>query len=138
MKKVILIVSVLCFSFFYSQKNQNYLEVSYGSICCGPPSDVPVMNYINQFQKKNKLKAFEIYEQSGLGREGEFSFYIGIDKLSKTQKSNFIKGLKAVVKAQNDKRNESRDGIVYFEESAPVTKSDLSQKRNLNLYKKSK
>ncbi|ROI00121.1 hypothetical protein [Chryseobacterium daecheongense] len=138
MKKIVLTLSVLCFSFFYSQKNQNYLEVSYGSICCGPPSDVPVMNYITQFQKKNKLKAFEIYEQSGLGREGEFSFYIGIDKLSKTQKSNFIKGLKAVVKAQNDKRNESRDGIVYFEESAPVTQSDLSKKTNITLYKKTK
>lgn len=138
MKKIVLTLSLLCFSFFYSQKNQNYLEVSYGSICCGPPSDVPVMNYITQFQKKNKLKAFEIYEQSGLGREGEFSFYIGIDKLSKAQKTNFIKGLKAVVKAQNDKRNESRDGIVHFEESAPVSQSELSKKTNITLYKKSK
>lgn len=138
MKKIILALSVFCFSIFYSQKNQNYLEVSYGSICCGPLSDVPVMNYITQFQKKNKLKAFEIYEQSGLGREGEFSLYIGVDKLTKTQKSSFIKGLKAVVKSQNDKRNESRDGIVYFEETAPVTKSDLLQKRNIAIYKKSK
>ncbi|MFP7655260.1 hypothetical protein [Chryseobacterium proteolyticum] len=86
MKKIAILFSIFCFSFFFSQKNQNYLQVGYASICCGTPSEDPVINYISKFQKKNKTKPFEIYKQSGLGREGEFNLYIGIDSLAKTKK----------------------------------------------------
>lgn len=136
MKKILLIFSIFSFTFFFSQKNENYIQISYGSICCGTPSTDPVMDYLNQFQKKNKTQPFEIYRQSGLGREGEFNLYIGIDKLSKTQKSNFIKGLKAAVDSQNNSRRENSDGMVSFDETITVTKSDLNKARNLTIYKK--
>ena len=138
MKKVILTLGLFCFAFFSAQNNQNYLEISYVSICCGPPSEDPVINYISQFQKKNKLKAFEIYELSGLGREGEYNLYIGIDKLSKTKRNKFIKGLQSTIDSQNNKRDQSRDGIVNFDSTMLVKKADLSGKRNINIYKKSK
>jgi len=105
-------------------------------MCCGTPSPDPVMSYLSQFQKKNKTKAFEVYRQSGLGREGEFNLYIGIDKLSKTQKTNFIKGLQSAISSQNSKRNQSSDGTVNFEETAVITKADLGKARNLTIYKK--
>lgn len=135
MKKTAVIFSIFCSTFFFSQKNQNYLQIGYASICCGTPSTDPVMNYVKKFQKKNKIKPLEIYKQSGLGREGEFNLYIGIDKLSKAQKSNFIKGLQAAIGSQNGKRNQSRDGIVNFEEATLITKEDLAKARNLTLYK---
>ncbi|MBW7674858.1 hypothetical protein [Chryseobacterium chendengshani] len=136
MKKIIITATLFTFGVFFSQKNQNYLEISYSSICCGTPSTDPVINYLSQFQKKNKTKAFEILKQPGLGREGEFNLYIGIDKLSKTQKTNFMKGLKSAISSQNTKRNENSDGIVYFESSKTVTKSDLVSIKNLTVYKK--
>ncbi|MCS3532259.1 hypothetical protein [Chryseobacterium sp. JUb7] len=136
MKKIILIAGIFSFSFFYAQKGENYLQVRYGSICCGTPSTEPVDKYVTQFQKKNKIKNLEIYRQSGLGREGEFNLYIGIDNLSKKQKTAFMKGLKSAVETQNNARQKNHDGIVGFEETEIVKKADLANARNLTIYKK--
>lgn len=133
MKKLLIILGIFSFTFFFSQKNENYLQVSYGSICCGTPSTDPVMNYVSQFQKKNKLKTLEILRQNGLGREGEFRLYIGIDPLSKTRKASFMKGLQSVIDTQNNNRKKNRDGFVGFEGEI-IKKADLSQ--NLTIYKK--
>ncbi|WP_228453659.1 hypothetical protein [Chryseobacterium aquaeductus] len=111
------------------------MQISYSSICCGTPSTDPVMNYLSQFQKKNKTKSFEILQQSGLGREGEFNLYVGYDQLSKTQKTSFIKGLQTAINSQNTKRNQSSDGLVNFTSSKIVTKADLASIKNLTLYK---
>ena len=133
MKKILLTIGLFSFTFFFSQKNENYLQVGYHSICCGTPSDKPVMNFINQFQKKHKIKNFEVYKQSGLGREGEFNIYIGTDSFSKTQKTKFVEGLKVAINAQNKAKKINRDGNVSFEETETVRKADLSNARNLTL-----
>ena len=64
----------------------------------------------------NKIKNFEIYRQSGLGREGEFNLYIGTDTFSKAQKMQFVNGLKAAIDAQNRMKKPNRDGDVSFDE----------------------
>lgn len=134
MKKLFLTITVFSCVFFFAQKSQNYIEISYNSICCGTPSSTPVMNYINNFQgKKNTL---EIYRQSHLGREGEYKLFIGIDALSKSKKAKFIKGLEAAINSQNKSRNESSDGIVNFESQKIVSKEKLSTLNNLTIYKK--
>ncbi|WP_426278521.1 hypothetical protein ACN9MN_04165 [Chryseobacterium sp. S-02] len=133
MKKIIVTLGLFSAVLFSAQKSENYLQIGYASICCGTPSNKPVMDYINQFQKKSKIKNLEMYRQSGLGREGEYNLYIGIDGLSKTQKTSFIKGLKAAIDAQNNARNKESNGIVNFNESEMVKKSDLSNARNLTL-----
>lgn len=58
MKKTAILLGIFCFTFFFSQKNQSYLQIGYASICCGTPSPDPVINYVSQFQKKNKIKPF--------------------------------------------------------------------------------
>ncbi|KFF12530.1 hypothetical protein IW15_13445 [Chryseobacterium soli] len=136
MKKIALLFSLLCCTFFFAQKSQNYVQVSYGSICCGTPSPDPVISYLEKFAKKNKKKSFEVYSQSGLGREGEFKLYIGIDSLSKRERITFIKGLETVVETQNNQRNKSRDGRVSFDDQKVITKADLANSRNLTIYKK--
>lgn len=133
MKKTVIAIALFSCTFFFSQKNENYLQIGYHSICCGTPSDQPVMNFISQFQKKNKIKNFEIYKQSGLGREGEFNIYIGTDTFSKTQKSDFIRGLKSAVDSQNTSRKGNSDGTVSFEAMETVKKADLLKARNLTL-----
>lgn len=135
MKKSIISFAIFCCSFVFAQKGQNFLEIGYASICCGTPSTDPVMKYIADFQKKNKTKDFEILQQPGLGREGEFNLFIGTDKLSKIQKANFTKGLLSAITSQNSKRNENSDGIVNFEASKKVTKADLLKIKNLIIYK---
>jgi len=134
MKKIILTIAVFSCVFFFAQKSENYIEISYNSICCGTPSSAPVMNYINSFQgKKNTL---EIYRQSGLGREGEYKLFIGIDALSKSKKVKFIKGLEAAINSQNKSRNENSDGIVDFNSRTIIKKEKLSTLNNLTIYKK--
>lgn len=136
MKKVVLIIAIFGSTLFFAQKSQNYLQIGYASVCCGTPSEKPVMDYLTQFKQKNKVKNLEIYKQSGLGREGEYNLYIGTDGLSKTQKDNFIKGLKAAVNSQNNARSKNSDGMVNFNESEIITKADLSNARNLTPIKK--
>lgn len=134
MKKLFLTIAVFSCVFFFAQKSENYIEISYNSICCGPPSSTPVMNYVNSFQgKKNTL---EVYRQSRLGREGEYKLFIGIDALSKNKKAKFIKGLEAAINSQNKSRNESSDGIVNFESQKIVKKEKLNTLNNLTIYKK--
>ena len=135
MKKILLTIGLFCSVLFFSQKNENYLVVGYHSICCGTPSDKPVMDFITNFRAKNKIKNFEIYRQSGLGREGEFNLYIGIDTFSKAQKMQFVNGLKAAIDAQNRMKKPNRDGDVSFDENQIMKKADLSNARNLTLIK---
>ncbi|MFN4364347.1 hypothetical protein [Chryseobacterium hispalense] len=135
MKKILLAIGLFSTVLFFAQKNENYLVVGYHSICCGTPSDKPVMDYITKFRAKNKIKNFEIYRQSGLGREGEFNLYIGTDKFSKTQKVQFVNGLKAAIDAQNRMKKPNRDGNVSFDETQLMKKADLSNARNLTLIK---
>lgn len=135
MKNLILSLSIFCSTFVFAQKSQNYVQISYSSICCGTPSTAPVTNYLSQFQKKSKIKTFEILKQSGLGREGEFNLYVGIDQLSKIQKTKFIKGLQEAVSLQNTKRNDGSDGYVNFEPATIVTKKNLASIKNLTIYK---
>ncbi len=136
MKKIVLATFLLCSAFFFSQKSMSYVSISYGSICCGTPSTKPVMDYLKKFEKSNQLKAFEILEQSGLGREGEFTLYIGMDKLGKKQKTTFRKGLQSVITLQNKNRKQDRDGTVDYDPEVTVYKSDLTGIKNLTIYKK--
>lgn len=136
MKKIILTFSIFCCTLFFAQKSENYVQISYNSICCGTPSTDPVMKFISQFQKKNKIKSIETFKQSGLGREGEFKLYVGIDQLSKKQKVSFIKGLQSAIELQNSTKQKNSDGNVGFDETDMVTKADLKNVQNLTIYKK--
>ncbi|MFY1045621.1 hypothetical protein [Chryseobacterium sp. GP-SGM7] len=138
MKKIFLTLGIFSCVFFYAQKSENFYEISYNSICCGTPSTAPVMNYIESFKTKNKVKEIEVFRQSGLGREGEFKLFVGIDALSKTKRQSFIKGLNSAINSQNNTRNQSSDGIVNFQSTELVKKANLKQINNLTIYKKEK
>ncbi len=135
MKKIIVTTALLAFTFFYSQKNQNYLEISYGSVCCGPPSDKPVISYLKEFKNKSRVKSLEVLLQKGRGREGEFTLYVGTDYLTKNQKNRLIRGLTATVSNQNNKKTPNT-GNVFFDSATVVSQSDLMDVKNLTIYKK--
>jgi len=138
MKKIVLIIGLFSAVLFSAQKSETYLSLDYNSMCCGTPSTNPVMTYIEAFQSKNIGKPIEVYRQSGLGREGEFKLFIGIDALSKSKRKQFIKGLEETVTSQNNKRNRSSDGSVFFTPTQVLSKENLKQINNLTIYKKEK
>lgn len=138
MKKIILTLALSSCTFLFAQKSESYLKLNYNSICCGTPSTAPVITYIEKFQGKSKAKKIEIFRQSGLGREGEFALYLGIDALSRTNRAKFIKGLEAAVNSQNQSKNNSSDGTVSFSSTEIVKKKDLTQIKNLIPNKKEK
>lgn len=138
MKKIFLTLGIFSCVFFYSQKSSTFLYLDYNSMCCGPPSTNPVMSYIEAFQNKNKKKIIEVYRQSGLGREGEFKLLVGIDALSKCKRKKFIKGLEETVLSQNNTRNLSSDGSIFFTSTQSVTNDELKKLNNVTIYKKEK
>ena len=78
----------------------------------------------------------EILQQSGLGREGEFSLYVGIDYLTPNQKNRLTRGIMATVSNQNNNRKQDSNGMVGFDSAMIVSQSDLMNAKNLTIYKK--
>lgn len=115
MKKLLqlIIIALVCNPVIaFSQTNKNYIIVGYSSICCGTPSEKPIMDYVKNFERKNKLKPFEMFVEYGLGKEGEHAFYIGTDNLSAKLIQLFLDGLNSTAADQNKKRSKNADGYV--------------------------
>ena len=136
MRKIVLAAALFCFTCFYSQKNQSYLAINYGSVCCGPPSEKPVISFLKEFKRKNQIKSLEIIRQSGMGREGEFNLYVGTDFLTRNQRSRLIRGITATVSNQNNDRKQYSNGTVFFDSTSIVSQQNLMNAKNLTIYKK--
>ncbi|SUV52758.1 hypothetical protein [Bergeyella zoohelcum] len=119
MKLLKLIIALCIIASCNTQKKQKieleYIAINYSSVCCGPQSDVPVRKFLSSYAKKNRQKDFVVMVTSGLGREGEFTLHIEIEKNMKNKK-DFLEQLGKAVQNQNNNRTEN-DGYVYLEES---------------------
>jgi hypothetical protein len=102
--------------FAFSQTNKNYIQVGYSSICCGTPDSKTVVDFVITFENENKLKPFEIYIERGLGKEGEYAFYIGTDNLDSLLLNSFWEGLKMTATNQNKERSKNGDGYVNVDD----------------------
>ncbi|OYU79369.1 MAG: hypothetical protein CFE23_14465 [Flavobacterium sp. BFFFF1] len=129
--KLIIIVLICIPVFAYSQTNNNYITVGYSSICCGPPSEKPVTDFVKNFEEQNKLKPFEIFVEGGLGKEGEYAFYIGTDNLDVKLLESFWNGIKVVVSNQNKQRSEHHDGYVNLDDKLATNSTMKSKKLQL-------
>lgn len=136
MRKVLLAAALFCSTFFFSQKNQNYLKIGYASVCCGTASDKPVTSYLKEFKRKNQIRSLEILMQSGLGREGEYAIYVGTDFLTPNQKKRLVRGLTAVISNQNNNKQRPNAGNVNFDPADIAHQEDLVHANNLTIYKK--
>lgn len=88
------------------------------------------MDYIQKFQKNNHLKKFEIWIETGLGKEGENCVYVGLDPLNKIKRTKFITGLKKIVIQQNEFKKLDSDGAVNMSENFTSGKELLNQQKN--------
>lgn len=128
MKKSALIVFILLFFISNAQKNEKYVRIDFSSICCGTPSEKPLMDYIEKFRQQNKWKDFEIWEETGLGDEGEYALFVGIDALKCKKKKLLISGLKSIIANFERNRNNNHDGNLLLGEDL-VAKEELIKKR---------
>ena len=130
MKKAIILLCISLFSYSFGQENKEYLKIDFTSICCGTPSQQPLIDYIKDFQKQEKLKKFEIWRESELGYEGEFALYIGLDQLKKTKKIQFLNEVKNISESFNMQRNKNKDGYINVSEKL-VLRDFINQKKKI-------
>lgn len=91
------------------------LVLEYTSICCGPPSEVPVLTYIRDFSKSNKMIKPFVYKKTGLGKEGEFNLYITLNEFTSSNLKTFLSGLQKTVAAQNSARDSSSGYVKLYD-----------------------
>ncbi len=79
------------------------IVIQFQSVCCGVPSEEPLISFLKTFKRNNKIKKITAYKIGPLGREGEYNIGFKLTELNKAQKKSFIKKLKQLVPKLNDK-----------------------------------
>ena len=128
MKNLIFLFLTALSSCTATQKNEQYLIVDFSSICCGTPTEKPLLDHVKKFKKEKKLQNVDIWRESGLGREGEFALFISLDGLKKSQQAELINGIKLLSENFSKKRNNNSDGYINISEEL-ISKIDLMKKK---------
>lgn len=79
------------------------IVIQFQSVCCGVPSEAPLISFIKTFKRNNKIKKITAYKIGPLGREGEYNVGFKLTELNRAQKKSFIKKLKLLMPKLNDK-----------------------------------
>ena len=121
---------VLLTSTAHAQQTDTYpVIVSFNSVCCGVPSDTPLMNMIKSFKKQYKIKQVTADKIGPVGREGEYYLAFRLKELSKAQKVKFIQQLKRTAATMKDQGN------AEVRENETVDKAGLSRGTTVSLLK---
>ncbi len=117
---------LMLYTITYSQTDSILPEkyevvASFGSMCCGPVADTFLKTYIKQFALKNKVSV-RVWQKAGCGREGEFKIVFSLVNLPGAAKKKLLKGLKKLVRDQNDKNKKlhSNSGLVSLVYDMPT------------------
>jgi hypothetical protein len=129
--KKILVLTLLFFITMNSiaQINKYRVVVKFGSMCCGVPSNKPLLDYIAAFKKKNKIKKITYDSIGPMGKEGEYDMAFTLKELKKVQVETFVKEITTLATTMKDQ------GYTNVEEHVEVDKGSLGratiQKKNL-------
>jgi hypothetical protein len=121
----ILFISIFSLSSFAQQKKNKEkslyypVVVQFHSVCCGVPTDKPLIQYITTFKKANKIQKINAIKISPMGREGEYYLAFSLKEMNRRQKFLFRNKLKTIVDKMKDKGNAS------VEENVNIFKSEL-------------
>jgi hypothetical protein len=102
------------------QSNTYVVVVSFGSMCCGVPSNEPIMKLVRSFKKQYKIKKVTVDSIGSMGREGEYYLAFRLTEFSKAQKQKFIEQLKKTAATMKEQ------GYADIKENETVNKADLS------------
>jgi hypothetical protein len=129
--KKILVLTLLFFITMNSiaQINKYRVVVKFGSMCCGVPSNKPLLDYVVAFKKKNKIKKITYDSIGPMGKEGEYDMAFTLKELKKEQVGIFVKEVTALATTMKEQGNAS------VEENVEIDKASLGratiQKNNL-------
>jgi hypothetical protein len=113
-----------------AQNSTTYpVVVSFGSMCCGVPSDEPVIKLIKSFKKQYKIKQITVDNIGPMGREGEYYLAFRLKEFSKAQKIKFIEQLKKTAATMKEQ------GYAEIKENETVSKADLSSRATITVLK---
>jgi hypothetical protein len=114
-------LTVLLSNAAIAQNSTTYpVIVSFGSMCCGVPSNTPVLKLIKSFKKQYKIKQVAVDSIGPMGREGEYYLAFRLKEFSKAQKIKFIQQLKNTATTMKER------GYAEIRENETVNKADLS------------
>lgn len=114
----------------FAQNGTTYpVVVSFGSMCCGVPSNAPVLKLIKSFKKQYKIKQVAVDSIGPMGREGEYYLAFRLKEFSKAQKIKFIQQLKKTAAGMKEQ------GVAEIKENETVNKADLSSRTAVTLLK---
>ena len=111
-----------------AQKAGTYpVIVSFNSMCCGVPSNAPVMKLVQRFKKQYKIKQVAVDSIGPMGKEGEYFLAFYLKEFSKAQKIKFIQQLKKTAATMKEQ------GMAEIKENETVNKADLSSRTSVTL-----
>ena len=111
------------------QKDTYPVIVSFTSMCCGVPSNAPVMKLVKAFKKQYKIKQVAVDSIGPMGREGEYYLAFRLKEFNKAQKIMFIQQLK------NTAATMKEQGFAEIKENETVDKASLSSRAGIILLK---
>ena len=132
MHKIFFAISItaLLSSAAVAQSSTTYpVVVSFGSMCCGVPSNEPVIKLIKSFKKQYKIKQIAVYNIGPMGREGEYYLAFRLKEFSKAQKIKFVQQLKKTAATMKEQ------GYAEIRENETVNKADLSSGTTIRVFK---
>ena len=113
-----------------AQKSTTYpVVVRFGSLCCGVPSNAPVIKVIKSFKKQYKIKQVAADSIGPMGREGEYYLAFRLKEFSKAQKAKFIQQLQKTATTMKEQ------GYAEILKNETVNKADLSSGAAITLLK---
>ena len=105
-----ILFSIPLFFIGFSTKAQNNdsivrypIVIQFQSVCCGVPSEDPLISLIKTFKRNNKIKKITGFKIGPLGREGEYNVGFKLTELNRAQKKSFTKKIKRLPPKLNDK-----------------------------------
>jgi len=108
-----------------TSKTKYPVIVSFQSICCGVPSEKPVVDFINAFKKKHKKKLITADHIGPMGKEGEYYLAFSLRELSKKQAKLFVNGIKNINKLPDD------PGILTIKESMEINTAEIPRRATI-------
>ncbi|MCX6294021.1 MAG: hypothetical protein NT127_06980 [Sphingobacteriales bacterium] len=95
------------------------IVIQFQSVCCGVPSETPLISFLKTFKRNNKIKKITAFKIGPLGREGEYNVGFKLTELNRAQKKSFIKKLKLLVPKLNDK------GMAVLNETVTINRNEF-------------
>ena len=122
MTRILICISIVLMGFVAKAQTKDSIiqypiVIEFNSVCCGVPSQTPLVSFIKKFKRTNKIKKINVYKISPLGKEGEYNLAFKLSEFNLTKKKMFIKKLKQIVPTLKD------NGMAVLNENVEV---DLS------------